>query len=743
MTNNTPEIKALLKALVGNWRPDEDDMAEAPIVDCWEFRPDAAGRHLQLVGKVVGSRMFGTGAPIVTSAIAEVPPGSLRWAKTRWAKTQNTLYRLGWPAGEAWPPYLQVATNPDWGAAFDAARHYTGERTLSADALLASGRAGFMETGKPPNWAAWKAECNLIAMSLKDTGRDDVARAWWLLATDLIFERDRVFAESMFENFAVTREMSPEEKSAISGWNTLVGCTDDSVHDYGDLNDPIAAAHRAAAADMEAEDSRELARRDIRALPFFAALEPTHLRARQRVMEAVRSILVGDDVGDLVLAADAIAEAYNYVAATMIPPFIKMLLAWGKANDVHFALPDAELHRALCVLQAVTLSGPADLRRAKRAGRLIRDAAGEAVRLGLISRSQAQLTVCAWTLMADGYTALGQGDADKNDDPFAVAHMIATKLKDNIGDKVVSFSRATEAAVVKAAIAEPVSPGIIVLRDVGGTTETTGGKEVAREFKKLVGKRLPVTQPPDLAVARAALAAEFPHLLSQIDIILSDLAGADGVRLRSTLLVGEAGGGKSRMARRLAEVLKVGLHRFDAAGSSDNAFGGTPRRWSSGEHCVPLEAIRRYEIANPIVLVDEIDKAGKSRHNGSLAESLMPFLEQETSRNFPDPFIQSDVDLSHVSYILAANKDEDLPAPLKDRVRILRLPRPTIEHLPALARGIVADVARERGGDVRWWPPLDEDEIDIAGRLWLGGSVRRLRTVVERILAYREANPRH
>jgi hypothetical protein len=46
-----------------------------------------------------------------------------------------------------------------------------------------------------------------------------------------------------------------------------------------------------------------------------------------------------------------------------------------------------------------------------------------------------------------------------------------------------------------------------------------------------------------------------------------------------------------------------------------NTFGGTSRRWSSGEHCVPLEAVRRHCIANPLLLVDKIDKAGASRHN--------------------------------------------------------------------------------------------------------------------------------
>lgn len=77
-----------------------------------------------------------------------------------------------------------------------------------------------------------------------------------------------------------------------------------------------------------------------------------------------------------------------------------------------------------------------------------------------------------------------------------------------------------------------------------------------------------------------------------------------------------------------------------------------------------------------------------------------------------------------------------------DLQRII-VPRPAIEHLAQLARTIVADIAKTRGGDQRWFPPLEDHELAIAEALWRGGSVRRLRAIVERILAYREANPRN
>jgi hypothetical protein len=308
------------------------------------------------------------------------------------------------------------------------------------------------------------------------------------------------------------------------------------------------------------------------------------------------------------------------------------------------------------------------------------------------------------------------------DDPIAAAHRFAALM----GGK-------NDGAI----------PGVIVLKQVGGTSKTSSGKEAVAEFAKVSGIPLPMAPVPDLAAVARVLHAEFPYAAGAISTVLADLAGAEHVRLRPTLLVGEPGSGKSRLVRRLAESLGVGLHRFDGAGSSDNAFGGTPRRWSSGEPCAPVEAVRKFMIANPIVMVDEVEKAGRSRHNGSLQDALIPFLEGETARSYPDPYIQTDVDLSHVSYLLTANAVEYLPSPLKDRLRILTLTRPTAEHLPALCRGIVADIARERGGDARWWPDLDGLELDVAEELWRGGSVRRLRTIVEKLLATREGAPRN
>jgi hypothetical protein len=299
-------------------------------------------------------------------------------------------------------------------------------------------------------------------------------------------------------------------------------------------------------------------------------------------------------------------------------------------------------------------------------------------------------------------------------------------------------------ASVKKPPAEPEREGVVVLRQVGGTSLTTSGKEAQKEFDRIAGKRLPLLKARNVSAARSSLTDEFPHLVDEIDLLLAGLIDGQPILFRPTLLVGDPGGGKSRLARRLMEEVGGYLHRYDGSSSGDNAFGGTSRRWSTGEHSVPLEAVRRSSAANPTVLVDEIDKAATRRDNGRLSDALIPLLDRETAQRYPDPYVQSEVDLSHVSYLVTANEDSALPAPLKDRLRIVRFPRPKLEHMPQLARAIVRDIAQGDPLGPQWVPMLDDGELAVAESLWRrGGSVRRLAAIVTALIENRERKPRN
>jgi hypothetical protein len=293
-----------------------------------------------------------------------------------------------------------------------------------------------------------------------------------------------------------------------------------------------------------------------------------------------------------------------------------------------------------------------------------------------------------------------------------------------------------------AGIAEPEkvqseAGSVIVFRSVGNET-TSDGKKVEKEFKELLGQPLPLPAAPDLTLVRRRLVAEFPYAVSVIDAILRKLAGKHHIWLRSTILLGMPGGGKSRFAWRLMEELGLPYEMVPCGGISDSAIGGTARRWSTGEPSMAVMAIRRHKCAGPAIILDELEKVATSRHNGNVHDVLVGLLEKETSTRWFDPYLEASCDLSHVSWLMTANEVGSVPAVLLDRCRVLQFPQPGPEHLMVLAPRILEHLYVELGHDPRWATPLDQVERDALARAWPGGSIRKLYRLVEKLIEVRE-----
>ncbi|MGA2568429.1 MAG: AAA family ATPase [Pseudolabrys sp.] len=263
-------------------------------------------------------------------------------------------------------------------------------------------------------------------------------------------------------------------------------------------------------------------------------------------------------------------------------------------------------------------------------------------------------------------------------------------------------------------------------------------REIMLPLKPAINIALPLVPVPPLHEVRDLLLFEFPYAEHVIDFALADLVGRRTIRFRPLLLVGDPGGGKSRFVRRMSEILNLGCWRTDASRSDGATFGGTDKRWYSAEPSHAFLAIARVAHANPVVLIDELEKAGTRSDYGRLWDCLLAFLEPETAARYPDPALQVTLDLSHVSYIATANSVDPLPSPLRDRFRIVTFPKPRVEHLDALLPPVIADLAAERGLDSRWIEPLCGEERDAIAAHWRGGSVRRLRRIVEVVLRARE-----
>lgn len=286
----------------------------------------------------------------------------------------------------------------------------------------------------------------------------------------------------------------------------------------------------------------------------------------------------------------------------------------------------------------------------------------------------------------------------------------------------------------------PDGPAVVVM-----TEAPVEKKHMPDVWKRLEGADVPLVVCRDAAAVRQALEAEYAHARAAVAMLTQDLRDGEPVRMRPTLLVGPPGSGKSRLVRRIGELLGVYVYRLDATASADGFFAGTNRAWHSSAPSVPARAIAAAMRANPIVMIDEIEKAAESTMNGNLWSAMAPLLERETSRSYRDCGLDAQLDLSHVNHVATANTTERLPSFLRDRFRLIRIPSPTLAHLPALAALVLQDIARDddaRAGA----PPLAPDELDVIGRAWAREkfSMRKLARLVEATLEARDAcAPRH
>ncbi|MBO6560255.1 MAG: AAA family ATPase [Nisaea sp.] len=327
----------------------------------------------------------------------------------------------------------------------------------------------------------------------------------------------------------------------------------------------------------------------------------------------------------------------------------------------------------------------------------------------------------------------------------------ASRSKDNQDSPGLRNDQDAEGTKTKSPISKPTAPKqapdnsltAVVFTSIGNR-ETSEGRRVAQSFNKLVGKPLPLVPCPNLADVRTELVAEYPYAETVITTLLEEVALRPHVALRPTILDGDPGIGKTRFARRVLTLLGIEPHLYSCGGVADASLAGTSRRWTTGEPSLPVAQILQHDCASPGIILDEIEKAGTSRHNGNVFDALLGFFEFQSASNWHDPYIEGPVDLSHVIWIGTANSIEELPSPLRDRCRIIRYPAPDRSHLPLLASQVLKDLTAERGLDSRWARPLSGEELEVIARAWEGGSIRNLRRFVEGVLNVRERlQPRH
>lgn len=222
---------------------------------------------------------------------------------------------------------------------------------------------------------------------------------------------------------------------------------------------------------------------------------------------------------------------------------------------------------------------------------------------------------------------------------------------------------------------------------------------------------------PDMSSLYGAL----PNFTGVLDDVKRHVALAqdspDGIEITPMLLLGAPGIGKTHFAKKLAELLGTGMSLVPMSSMTAGwLLSGSSSQWKGAKPGKVFEALVEGQYANPVIVIDEIDKAAYEAQYDPLG-ALYSLLEHDTAQAFTDEFAEVAIDASQVIWITTANDARGIPEPILNRMNVFEIDPPSPEAARQIARNLYLGIRQEHGWGSRFNPEPTDDVLGALAEL--------------------------
>lgn len=225
----------------------------------------------------------------------------------------------------------------------------------------------------------------------------------------------------------------------------------------------------------------------------------------------------------------------------------------------------------------------------------------------------------------------------------------------------------------------------------------TANEALRTLYEKMVrlgGQRFTVK--PSALPAMARLFEELPNFTGVLADIRKHLAlcidSNDSIELPPMLLLGEPGIGKTHFARKVAELLGTGFGFVPMSSLTAGwVLSGASSQWKNAKPGKVFDTFLNGDYANPVIVVDELDKASSDGQYDPLG-ALYELLEVQTATRFVDEFVELPIDASGAVWLATANDPARIPEPLLDRLTVYEIEAPDAAGSRSIALSIYGDI---------------------------------------------------